>query len=59
MNQIKELEPIYQRKLPILVKEKININKTHVPNKINKINDDKFILDYVNISLAGNCRSII
>ena len=56
MNQIKELEPIYQRKLPILVKEKININKTHVPNKINKINDNKFILDYVNISLAGNCR---
>ena len=27
-----------------------------MPNKINKINDDKFILDYVNISLAGNCR---
>lgn len=50
-----ELEDIFQRKLPILIKEKININKLRPEIELEKINNNKFILDYVNISLAGNC----
>ena len=56
MNQFEDLEPIYQRKLPMLIKEKIKINKSKSSTSIEKINNEKFILDCVTISLANNCN---
>ena len=56
MNQFEDLEPIYQRKLPMLIREKIKINKSKSSTSIEKINNEKFILDCVTISLAGNCN---
>ena len=56
MNQFEDLENIYQRKLPMLVKEKIKINKYKSSTSIEKINNEKFILDCVTISLASNCN---
>ena len=55
LQNIPELENIFQRKLPIMIKEKININKLRSDIKFEKINNNKFILDNVTISLAGNC----
>ena len=55
MNQHKELDDIYQRKLPIMIKEDIKINSTRSTIDYEKINNEKFVLDYVTISLAGNC----
>ena len=56
MNQFEDLEPIYQRKLPMLIREKIKINKSKSSTSIEKINNEKFILDCVTISLASNCN---
>ena len=50
-----ELEDVFQRKLPIMIKEQINVNKLRSDITFEKINNNKFILDYVTISLAGNC----
>ena len=55
MNQHKELDDIYQRKLPIMIKEDIKINSTRSTIDYEKINNEKFVLDYVTISLIGNC----
>ena len=38
-----------------MINEKININKLRCNVTFEKINNNKFILDYVTISLAGNC----
>ena len=56
-SNIQQLENIYQRKLPIMIKEKIIINNSNTPILIQKINNENYILDYVNISLAGNCTN--
>ena len=55
MNQHKELDDIYQRKLPIMIKEDIKINSTRSTIDYKKINNEKIVLDYVTISLASNC----
>jgi len=55
MNQHKELKTIYERKLPIMIKEDIKINSVRPTINYEKINNEKFILDYITISLAGNC----
>jgi len=55
LQNIPELEDVFQRKLPIMIKEQINVNKLRSDITFEKINNDKFILDYVTISLAGNC----
>ena len=55
LQNIPELQNIFQRKLPIMINEKININKLRSDITFEKINNNKFILDYVTISLAGNC----
>ena len=52
MTNIEDLKSIYERKLPILIEEKIKVNSSINYNK-NIINENKFIFDYVNISLAG------
>ena len=56
LQNIPELQNIFERKLPIMINEKININKLRCNVTFEKINNNKFILDYVTISLAGNCR---
>jgi len=55
LQNIPELENVFQRKLPIMIKEQINVNKLRSDITFEKINNNKFILDYVTISLAGNC----
>ena len=55
LQNIPELQNIFERKLPIMINEKININKLRCNVTFEKINNNKFILDYVTISLAGNC----
>ena len=55
LQNIPELEDVFQRKLPIMIKEQITVNKLRSEVELEKINNDKFILDYVTISLAGNC----
>tara|TARA_B100001564_G_scaffold358294_1_gene376576 strand:- start:5117 stop:6271 length:1155 start_codon:yes stop_codon:yes gene_type:complete len=55
MNQHKELEAIYERKLPIMINEDIKINPTRPTIDYEKINNEKVVLDYVTISLASNC----
>ena len=41
---IPELEDVFQRKLPIMIKEQININKLRSDIIFEKINDNKFII---------------
>ena len=55
LQNIPELECVFQRKLPIMIKEQINVNKLRSDIMFEKINNNKFILDYVTVSLAGNC----
>jgi HD superfamily phosphohydrolase len=57
LQNIPELEDVFHRKLPIMIKEQININKLRSDIICEKINSNKFILDYVTISLAGNCTN--
>lgn len=53
-NYLEELECIYQRKLPILIKERIMINKNIDKTEIKKNFNDNFIVDVINLSLAGS-----